>query len=104
MLLSYVIDAVLNAGWCFKWLRADGGINNVRPNSHFHKWCYNGDFIILIMTTGGKKKADEIQETSFFDNTAITKFIDIGGYLCKGKHTVFMTVNHYKLDVLDNNY
>lgn len=68
-------------------------------NWHFHEWCYNGDFIILIMTTGGKKKADEIQET--LDNTAITKFIDIGGYLCKGKHTVFMTVNHYKLD---NNY
>ena len=38
------------------------------------------------MTTGGQNKADEIQETSFFDNTAITKFIDIGGYLCKGKH------------------
>lgn len=38
------------------------------------------------MTTGGQNKADEIQETSFFDNRAITKFIDIGGYLCKGKH------------------
>lgn len=53
---------------------------------------------------GAKKKADEIPETSFFDNTAIIKFIDTGGYLCKGKHTVLMTVNHYKLDVLDNNY
>lgn len=56
MFLSYVIDVVFDAGWRFKWLRADGGINNARPNSHLHEWCYNGDFIILIMTTGGKKK------------------------------------------------
>lgn len=56
------------------------------------------------MTTGGQNKADEIQETSFFDNTAITKFIDIGGYFVQRETQVFMTVNHYKLDVLDNDY
>lgn len=37
------------------------------------------------MTTGSQKKAEGIQETPLFDKIAVIKFVDIGGYLHKGK-------------------
>lgn len=37
------------------------------------------------MTTGSQKKAEDIQETPLFDKITVIKFVDIGGYLHKGK-------------------
>lgn len=41
------------------------------------------------MTTGSQKEAEEIQGTSLFDKKlAVTKFVDIDGYLHKGKQKI----------------